>query len=535
MYSFFLNPLLTFIHGDGLTILPQMELLLFALGILIFDFLLDPKEKHWNAALALFGIFASAVGVAMQANRYTIFRADPTGPQGLLGFHDSVLVDGFSILFALLFLAATGLVVLLSVRYLEIEPYQSGEYYVLLLLACSGMMFVSSGIDLIVMFLGIELLALCSYILSGFFTLEKRSNEAALKYFLLGSFSSGILAYGFSILYGLGRSTRIGEIANELSQREKLTHIVALSHQQTEIGEQARQLLQTQFPAALHFDPYLIQVLPVLAFILIVAGLFFKIAAVPFHQWAPDVYEGAPTPITAFISTASITAAFALLIRLSLGVFGDSQANWQYVIAGVAIASIAWGNIAALTQTNLKRLLAYSSISQVGYILLGLAAGNFTGLIAMAYSLIAYIFMTIGIFAVFLVLHQRGLIGDRIDDLDGLYERSPASAILLLLFILSLAGIPLTAGFMGKYFIFQSLIETHHPTLAIVAALFLLPGLYYYFRIISHAWLRKSGNLSSPSISTAQTIVLSVAAFVTLLAGLYPEPFMQLARYAFGQ
>ena len=262
--------------------------------------------------------------------------------------------------------------------------------------------------------------------------------------------------------------------------------------------------------------------------------MFFKVAAVPFHQWAPDVYEGAPTPISAYVSVASKTASFAMLLRLMINVFGDSQTTWLYIIAGVAIASLTWGNLAALTQTNIKRLLAYSSISHVGYILLGLVAGNETGLVGIMYYLIAYAFMTIGAFAVVIVMRQRGLIGDELDDLDGLYQRSPAAALLLLIFMLSLAGIPPTAGFMGKYFIFQALIETHHPVLAIFAALYIVPALYYYFRVVVHAWLKKPGEAPAPHMSSAQAVALGVALFVTLAAGLYPEPFARLARYAFG-
>lgn len=500
-----LDPVINYIHGDGLVILPQMELLLFALGILIFDFLLEKKEKHFNAVLALLGVAASSLGLYMQVKRFNILRADPMGPPGLLGFHDTVLVDGFFIVFAGLFLAATALVILLSVRYLDLEREQEGEYYALLLLACIGMMFMASGIDLIVMFLGLETMALSFYVLSGFLRANKRSNEAAMKYLLLGAFSTGILAYGFSLLYGISASTNIIQIGDMLERR-------------------------LHYTSAHGFTDWL----AILAFVTVATGLFFKIAAVPFHQWAPDVYEGAPTPITAYVSVASKTASFALLLRLMLATFYASEATWTFLIAGVAIASLTWGNLAALTQTNIKRLLAYSSISHVGYILLGLVAGNPTGLTGIMYYLIAYGFMTMGAFAVVIVMRQRGLIGDNLEDLDGLYQRSPAAALLLLIFMLSLAGIPPTAGFLGKYFIFQSLIETHHPVLAIFAALYIVPALYYYFRVVVHAWMKKPGEEPVPHMTNAQAIALGAAVFVTLAAGLYPEPFARLARYAFG-
>jgi NADH-quinone oxidoreductase subunit N len=364
------------------------------------------------------------------------------------------------------------------------------------------------------MFLGLETMALSFYALAGYLRREKRSNEAALKYLLLGGFSTSILAYGFSLLYGAsgsavefgGRpSTNVLNIGQALEWR--LRHTLAQGQ---------------------------VDWLVILAFVTVAAGLFFKVAAVPFHQWAPDVYEGAPTPIAAYVSVASKIASFALLIRLFFTVFGSSLPLWQGLVAGVAIASLTWGNLAALTQNNIKRLLAYSSISHVGYILLGLVAGNETGLTGIVYYFIAYAFMTIGAFAVVVVLRQRGLIGDELDDLDGLYQRSPAAAVLLLIFMLSLAGIPPTAGFMGKYFIFLALIESHHPVLAIFAALYIVPALYYYFRIVVHAWLKRPGNAPAPVMSSAQAIALGAALFVTLAAGLYPEPFMRLAHYALG-
>jgi NADH-quinone oxidoreductase subunit N len=454
-------------------------------------------------------------------------------------------VDGFLIFFAALFLVSTALVILLSVKYLEIEREQEGEYYALLLFACVGMMLMASGVDLIVMFLGLETMALSFYVLTGFLRREKRSNEAALKYVLLGAFSSGILAYGFSLLYGLSASTNIYAIRGALADRENLVRVIVLSQQSGPGGEQMRQLLTARAPMVLHFDPFTLQILPLLAFVLIAVGLLFKVAAVPFHQWAPDVYEGAPTPVTLYVSIASKTASFALLLRLFQNVFAISHETWMYLIAGVAVASLTWGNLAALTQTNVKRLLAYSSISHVGYILLGLLAWNEatptgpptlteTASTGIAYYLLAYVFMTAGAFAVIIVLRQKGLIGEELEDLNGLYQRSPAAALLLLIFMLSLAGIPPTAGFMGKYFIFLSLIESHHPVLAVFAVLYIVPALYYYFRIIVHAWLKQPGEAPPPVMTNAQAVALGVTVFVSLAAGLYPEPFTKLARYAFG-
>jgi len=526
-----LNSILSYLRGDGATILPEIELLLFGLGILVIDFWIEQKEKYLNAGMALAGTFFSA---------FTLWRlrGAVTVKNEIAGFHDSVVVDPFFLFFATLFLAATALVILLSVKYLEIENEQEGEYYALLLFACIGMMLMASGTDLIVLFLGLETMALSFYVLTGFLRREKRSNEAALKYVLLGAFSSGILAYGFSILYGLTGTTNIRNIQAAFEPRSMLAKVVEFSRLRGVSGDQARQILAERYPAALHMDPSLLHQAPLFlaaAFVLVAVGLFFKIAAVPFHQWAPDVYEGAPTPVTAYVSVASKTASFALLLRLFTTVFAPSHETWIYLIAGIAVASLTWGNLAALTQTNVKRLLAYSSISHVGYILLGLVAGNNTAFTGIAFYLFAYVFMTAGAFAVIIVLRQKGLIGDELEDLNGLYQRSPAAAILLLIFMLSLAGIPPTAGFMGKYFIFLSLIESHHPVLAVFAVLYIVPALYYYFRIVVHAWLKQPGEAPRPIMTSAQAVALGIAVFVTLAAGLYPEPFTRLAQYAFGQ
>ena len=531
-----ISALMGYLGGDGRLILPELQLTLFGLGILLIDFTLGVKERYFNAGLALLGTIFSA---------YTVWELRvPVAANGsLLGFHESVIVDPFFLFFAALFLAATALVILLSVKFLEIEQEQEGEYYALLLFACVGMMFMASGFDLIVMFLGLETMALSFYVLTGFLRREKRSNEASLKYVLLGAFSSGILAYGFSFLYGLTASTNVDRIGTRLGQLRDLAHTVAVSHLPGAQGEATREMLQRSLPIAQSFDPVLLQLLPVLAFVLVAVGLFFKVAAVPFHQWAPDVYEGAPTPITTYVSMASKTASFALLLRLLLYVFTISRIEWIYLVAGVAIASLTWGNLAALTQTNIKRLLAYSSISHVGYILLGVVGAfssdgpklNEAGTTGIAFYLFAYVFMTTGAFAVVIVLRQKGLIGEELEDLNGLYQRSPAAAVLLLIFMLSLAGIPPTAGFMGKYFIFLSLIETHHPVLAVFAVLYIVPALYYYFRIVVHAWLKAPGEAPRPIMSNAQAVALGVAVFVTLAAGLYPEPFTRLAQYAFGR
>src|SRR5713226_4067140 len=491
MQSHLFNPV------DFRLILPEVQLSLFGLGILLTDFLLEPRYKYWNAVMAMLGVGFSG---------YTLWQLRrPIADQGdIYGFSGSLLVDPFFLYFGFLFLAATALVILLSVRYMEIEAEHHGEYYALMLFATIGMMFMTSGIDIVVQFIALETMAISFYVLAGFLRHDKRSNEGALKYLLLGAFSSGILAYGFSVMYGAAGSTNLAEIT------------LAFTHRQPD------------------------DILVLLAIVTVAAGLFFKVAAVPFHQWAPDVYEGAPTPITAYVSVASKTASFALLLRILYYVFEPSKSVWLVLVAGVAVASMTVGNLAAITQSNVKRLLAYSSISHVGYILLGVVAAysqqdglNPTALKGIAFYLLVYAFMNTGAFAIVILLRRKGLIGDELEDLNGLYQRSPGAAVLLLIFMLSLAGIPPTAGFLGKYYIFLALIETKHYWLAVFGVLYVVPALYYYFRLVKHAWLTEPADPIRPRVTFGQAIALTATILITLGAGIYPEPFARLASFAF--
>jgi len=493
-------------QGGGGLLLPEMMLVLFAIGILLTDYLLEPRDKYFNALMAMLGVIFSAI---------CLWQLRGVAERGVLGFSNSILVDPFFLFFGFILLVATALVILLSARYLKIEDENHGEYYALLLFAAVGMMFMVSGYDLIVEFLGLETMSLSFYVLSGFLRRDRRSNEGAVKYLLLGAFGSAILAYGFSILYGLGATLDAAQFSESLPPRTNLD------------------VIQTAVSMRGHGD-----LLVLLALATVLAGLFFKIAAVPFHQWAPDVYEGAPTPITAYISVASMTASFALLLRLLLTVFWPVRLDWMMLLAGVAIASLTIGNFAAITQTNVKRMLAYSSISHVGYLLLGVVAGVsspqgfLTGMKGVAFYLFVYGFMTIGAFAVIIVLQRQGILSEELDDFNGLYRRSPLSAAVLLICMMSLAGIPPLAGFIGKYFILQALIITGHNELALVAALYIVPALYYYFRVVAHAYLYEPGNAPSPILTVGQRVAFAVLCFVTVAAGVFPESFVELAKYS---
>jgi NADH-quinone oxidoreductase subunit N len=472
-------------RGSFGLILPEVQLAFFGMAILLTDFLLEEGQKWYSAAVAMLGVGFSA---------YSLWRLrDVNQP----GFNGAINVDPFFIYYGMIFLTATALVILLSVKYLTIEDEHHSEYYALMLFSAVGMMFLACGNDLVVLFIALETMAIAFYVLVGFLRRDKRSNEAALKYMLLGAFSSGILAYGFSLLYGLSGSTNLDTITESIAAKPMPDLLVILS------------------------------------LVTVSAGIFFKIAAVPFHQWAPDVYEGAPTPISAYVSVASKAASFALLLRIFLTVYWPIRVDWVLLLSVVAVASMTVGNIAAMTQTNVKRLLAYSSISHVGYILLGLVAGNQLGLQGVAFYLLVYAFFNIGAFAIVIVLRRKGLIGDELEDMNGLMERSPTGAIVMLIFLLSLAGIPPTAGFIGKLIIFWALIQTGHYWLAIFAVLYILPAVYYYFKIIAHMFVREStADALRPIISFGQAVALTAMVLVTLAAGIYPDPFLRLASYS---
>jgi NADH-quinone oxidoreductase subunit N len=477
---------------DYQAIKPEVLLSIFGLAILVLDFMLEKRDKYLNAVAALIGLGFAAVQLGM-------FWPILKGGGQFEGFSGSFTLDTFAIYLKLVIVISTGLVVLISARYLEIEGAHYGEYYALLLFSAVGMMFLASGTDLIVLFVALEVMALCEYVLTGFLRGSRRSNEAAVKFFLLGAFSSGLLLYGMSLLYGIGGSTNLALIMEHLSERSP-TDLLAW-----------------------------------VAMITLLAGLLFKVAAVPFHQWTPDAYEGAPTSITAFISVAPKVASFAILLRLLLSCIWPLRVQWQLLMIAVAVATMTLGNLAAITQTNIKRFFGYSTISHVGYLLLGVIAaadGSQTGLQAVFIYLLVYAFMNLGAFAVIIVMRRKDLIGDEIDDLSGLMARSPGMAIMMLIFLLSLAGIPPTAGFIGKYFIFLSLIETHHYILAVLAVAYSVVALYYYLRIVVAMFMKKAPDAVPLATSPGLLLALGVSLGVTLLAGIYPQPLIVIAREA---
>jgi NADH-quinone oxidoreductase subunit N len=467
--------------SDFYYILPELVLTAGALLVLIVDVLL-PKGRQAVLAWVTLGVLAATL--------YSLTLFLDTHREVA---HGLIAVDRFALFFKIVFLIAAAITVLMSVRYLEIEGAPAGEYYFLILCATLGMMIMAGGIDLITLFIGLETMAVSFYILAGFIKPNQRSNEAAVKYFLLGAFSLGILLYGMSLMYGLSGTTSLRTMA-------------------------------TAF-AGLETDRRL-----VLAVILVVAGMGFKIAAVPFHMWAPDVYEGAPTPVTAFLSVGSKAASFAMLLRIFVEGLPSMGADWRLLFEVLAIVTMTVGNVAALTQSNMKRMLAYSSIAHAGYVLIGVVAGTARGVTATLIYLFIYSFMQLGAFSIIVLLRRRDIVGDELKDFSGLSTRNPLAAFAMLLFMLSLGGIPPTAGFMGKFWLFGAAIEAGYVWLAVIAVLNSAISLYYYIRVVVFMYLKKESIGSEPVAGPSLALAVAVAVVATLALGVYPGWLFEVAE-----
>ena len=465
--------------SDFYYILPEIVLAIGSLLVLLVSFVLPKFEE--------FPLYVSLVTLSVTSVILLSFAGiDVTASLGLLA------IDGFALFFKLIFLVSAALTILMSGRYLSIEGARPGEYYFLILCATLGMMFMASGVDLITLFIGLETMAISFYILAGYLRPNQRSNEAAIKYLLLGAFSLGILLYGMSMLYGLTGSTNLHEISAIVSNQE-----------------------------------YSLMML--LALILVTVGMGFKIAAVPFHMWAPDVYEGAPTPVTAYLSVGSKAASFAMLMRIFFEGLPSLTSNWQVIFMFLAVLTMTFGNIAALTQSNIKRMLAYSSIAHAGYILIGIAVATERGVTAALVYLWVYLFMQLGAFAVVTMLRRHDVLGDELKDLSGLYLRNPIAAIAMLVFMLSLGGIPPTAGFMGKFWIFSAAIDSGFIWLAVVGVINSAISLFYYIRVVVFMWIKEEAIGSTISFRPAMAIVIVFAVVGSVFFGLYPQPLFETA------
>lgn len=452
----------------------EIILLLAICGLLLAP-LVSPKVScKLVAYLSILAIILAAV-----ANIYA--------PQNTATYNDMFILDPSALFFKFLFYLTTVLVILLSIDYLRQKQLWQSEYYIFLLFTLCGMMLMVSGTDLLSVYVGIELVALATYILSGFLRQETNSTEAALKYIILGALSSAILLYGISLFYGLSGTTQLQQISTALSATD------------------------TRDPAVL------------LAITFVLAGFGFKIAAVPFHMWQPDVYQGAPTPITAFLSVGPKIAGFAVMLRVFMDSFSEQQVVWGQLLTVIAVATMATGSLVALVQTNIKRLLAYSSIGHVGFILLGFLTSPSNGFSAVMFYLVVYAFMNLGAFAVIIALYSRDKANEELNDYCGLAKSHPWLATTMALFLFSLAGIPPTAGFFAKFNIIMALLSQQQTVLAILAVIFSVISAYYYIRVILLMFMKPAQYPFAPILSIPVLLVLTTTATVTLGFGLFPS------------
>lgn len=468
-----------------IAILPEIILAILACALFVIDPFVPREKKEQLGFFAVGALILSGVSII------------PLWGQNISTFSGMITLDPYALFFKILFLLIGILVILMSIRYVQIERINLGEYYGLILFATMGMMFMPSATDLLSFYLSLELMSMAFYVLIAFMRKDQKSIESAVKYFLTGVFSSGVILYGIAFLYGATGTTNLAEIAAFIKANGVASNTSLM-----------------------------------MSFVLFITGFGFKIASVPFHMWAPDVYEGAPTPITAYLSAGSKAAAFSVMMRVLISAFDLSSGHWWQILWVIAVLTMTLGNVVALVQTNVKRLLAYSSIAHSGYLLIGLIAASQVGYAAMLVYLVSYVFMTLGAFTLIILLCAQNVKGDQIVDFKGLAKTNPVVALTFILFALSLIGIPPTAGFVGKFYLFNAAIQGGFYWLAIIGILNSAVSLYYYFRIVQVMYMDDPNRTTALSFSPQIKVTLGVTAFATLVLGLYPEPIIKAAIHS---
>lgn len=468
-------------------VMPSLVLCCFGMAILLIS-VFSPKGKTTHVAwLSLAALIVTGL-VSLSAWN---------NPQS--GFYGAVELDNFATFFNLIFIIAAGLTILMSDDYLKREDFPIGEYYPLILFITAGAMWMASGTDLMTIFLGLEVLSVSLYVLAGLFRTQLRSNEAGLKYFLLGSFSTGFLLYGMALVYGTTGTTNINGIAQAL-----------------------------QSNGGLLSNP-----LMVAGMILMSTGFLFKIAAAPFHMWTPDVYHGAPTPVTAFMSAGPKAAAFAAFLRVYGVGLADMSDQWTTLLWVLAVLTMVVGNVIAISQTNLKRMLAYSSVAHAGYALVGMVAFNEVGVSGILFYMLVYTFMNLGAFGVLVLAGKKGEDNLTLDGFAGFGYRRPFLGVAMALFLFSLMGIPPTAGFAGKFYIFAGAIKEGYIWLAVLGILTSAISLYYYLRVLVVMYFRDPvEDFAWVKMPAGAMISIVLAIVGVLLLGIIPGPVMDLARMA---
>lgn len=468
-------------------IMPEVILSIFAMVLLLVNVFVPSEHKAYLGYLSLVGVIVAG---------FTLI-----GGWGvpLSAFNDSVVQDNFSIFFKGIFLLTVAMSILISDQYFKREECNLGELYPLLLFATVGMMLMASGTDLMTIFLGLEVLSVSLYILAGFNRGNVKSNEAGLKYFLLGAFSTGFLLYGMALTYGATGTTRVMKIAEYVSQNGVVAQ-----------------------------NPMF-----VIGMLLMAVGFSFKIAAAPFHMWTPDVYEGAPTPMTAFMSAGPKAAGFAAFMRVVIIAFPSLKADWSDLLWILAVLTMTIGNLIALNQDNIKRMLAYSSIAHAGYALVGFAAGNAEGTAGILFYMLSYAFMNIGAFAIIVLVGKKGEANNNVMDYAGFGTKHPVLALAMAVFLFSLAGIPPTAGFIGKFYLFSGAIKAGYVWLAIIGVLNSAASVYYYLRVMVYMYMKDPvEEFDWMKLTPAVAICIIIAVVGVLVPGVVPAFLLNLAQQA---
>jgi NADH-quinone oxidoreductase subunit N len=468
-------------------ILPELIVIGTAIVVLFLDLVVPADRRGFLAGVTVVGLLAALVATF------------PIWGQNRAAFGDTVVADSLAAFFNVLLIVISILTVLISPRFLRALDLDFGEYYILLLGATAGMMLLAAATSLMTIFLGIELLSICLYVLSGFARTALRSQEAALKYLLLGGFATGFLLYGMALIYGATGSTTLRGIA-----------AFTVAGSSVASGN----------------------VLLLVGIALLSVGLAFKVSAAPFHMWTPDVYEGAPTVVTTFMSVATKAAAFAAIGRIFIATFPSISSRWYFPLALIAIFSLFIGNLVAITQDNIKRMLAYSGIAHAGYILLGILPGTTQGFTATLFYIAAYAVMNFGAFAVVTALGAGGEQTAELSYWRGLFYRRPFLATVMTIFMLSLAGIPPTVGFFAKLFVFQSLVTAQIWAPLVVAVIMTIVSFYYYLRVIVVMLAQPDGAVAESRVGFSTSTVLGAAAVVTIFLGLFPAVVLDWASRA---
>jgi NADH-quinone oxidoreductase subunit N len=463
------------------------EIILTVTGTLLM--VIEPVAgRRWSKMYGHISILGLAAALAA-----AVFAYQTPGP----AFSGMLMADGFAAFFRVLVIGVGILTVLASYRYLEREGVDTGEYYALILFSVTGQCVMVTASDLIMIFIGLEISSIATYVLAGYLRDDKRANEASLKYFLLGSFATAFLLYGIAWIYGLTGSTNLAAIRGVLSSRDI-----------------APSAMLVGFSTALMF-----------------VGLGFKVSSAPFQIWAPDVYQGSPTPVTAFMSAGPKAAAFAVFLRIFMTAFEPMGSGWEPLVWLSALLSMTIGNFAALTQSNIKRLLAYSSIAHAGYVLVAIAARSQTGTAAAMFYLAAYALMNIGAFAVVAHLSGKGERFVSVDDFAGLAARQPFTAALLSVFLLSLIGVPLTGGFFGKFYIFRAALQSNLIWLTVLGLLNSAVAAYYYLRILVVMYMREPSEAATNAepLHAGMKLALVLPAVGTFVLGIFPSLILEFA------